>query len=97
MPQESIDFSQIYLVEGTVEQDPMTDQFTIHTVDPAGKAFSFDPNAALGRYKGQEVRLVIAPLVDIAKVEKLVQEQAASGEDAFVVEPMLPKGGGGEA
>lgn len=93
MPQEP-DFSQIYLVEGIVEQDPMTDRYTVHTVDHQGKAFSFDPNATLAQFKGQEVRLIIAPLMDI---EKLMKQQAEDGQDAFVVDPLLPKAGGGEA
>lgn len=98
MPNEKLDFSQTYIVEGTVEQDPMTDRFTIHTHDQrTGRSISFDPEGALAMFKGQEVRLVLAPLAHIAEIERLVAKQQESGEEAFVVDPLLPKNGGGEA
>ena len=82
----------VYLVEGTVEQDPMTDRFVLRTVDQAGKPFTFDVQAALETFKGREIRVVLAPLATIEELERIVQTQQAKGESVEVGEP-TPQGG----
>lgn len=76
----------VYLVEGIVEQDPMSDRFTLRTVGPDGKPFTFDPQAVLGQLKGQEVRIVIAPMATVEHVEQLVQAQQNEGQNVQVGE-----------
>lgn len=72
--QENLDIG--YLVEGTVERDPMTDRVTIRTVDADGKPIDFDPSQALAHYVGKEVRFTLASfetldrLAELAKVEE---------------------------
>jgi len=81
----------VFLVEGLVEQDPMSDRFILRTVDQAGKPFSFDVQQALGTFKGREVRVVLAPLATIEEMERIVKEQQAQGEKVEVGES--PNGG----
>ena len=59
-----------YLVEGIVEEDPLTGQCTIRTEDQLGKPFSFDPQMAFLQFKGREVRFVLVPLATIAQLEE---------------------------
>lgn len=68
----------VYLVEGVVEQDPMTDRFVIQTMDQSGKPVVFDPQSVLEKLKGQEIRVIIAPLASIEEVERAVA--AAEGK-----------------
>jgi hypothetical protein len=69
-----------YLVEGTVEQDPMTDRFYIRTQDQAGQPVNFDPQQALSTYKGQEVRLTIASFDTLAELGRLTEEAEAEAK-----------------
>jgi hypothetical protein len=62
-------FSLGHLVEGVVEQDPITDQFTIRT--PEG--ISFDVQAALGELKGQAVRFTLVSFETLQKLAELVE------------------------
>lgn len=62
-------FSLGHLVEGVVEQDPITDQFTIRT--PEGT--SFDVQAALGELKGQAVRFTLVSFETLQKLAELVE------------------------
>lgn len=64
-----------HLVEGVVEQDPMTERYVIRTCDSTGKPFTFDPQEALAKLKGQEVRFTLASFENLAKLAKLVEEQ----------------------
>lgn len=89
---QGTDSMGVYLVEGVVEQDPMTDQFMIQTVDQAGKPMTFDVQAALETFKGREIRVVLAPLATIEELERIVKAQQAQGADVQVGEP-LPQGG----
>jgi hypothetical protein len=78
----------VYLVEGVVEQDPMSDRFVIRTSTADGKPFTFDPQAVLGQLKGQEVRVVIAPLASVQQIEELVRQQG----ETSVIEVVDPPG-----
>lgn len=72
-----------YVVEGVIEQDPVTGQHTIRTVDQQGKPINFDVNAALGRYVGQEVRFILTSFETINRLE----EMAKQGELGEVIDP----------
>lgn len=71
----------VYLVEGVVEADPASaDRFIIRTVNAKGEPFSFDVQQVLSQVKGQEIRLVIAPLPTVQELERIVKQQQAEGE-----------------
>jgi len=83
----SFTFLNTYLVEGVVELDPMADRMTIRTVDPNGNPFNFDLQKVLRALHGQEVRVIVAPLVAVRELEQMVQAQQAQGESVVVGEP----------
>jgi hypothetical protein len=64
-----------YILEGVVEEDPLTGLCTIRTEDEQGNPFNFDPQVGLKTLKGREVRLVLVPLATIEQIQRL--EQAA--------------------
>lgn len=76
----------VYLVEGVVEVDPLTDRCTLRTVDEKGDPLSFDPFPALAQYAGQEVRLIIAPMATVEYVEKVAAAAEAAGEPVKVMD-----------
>jgi hypothetical protein len=84
---QGTDAMGVYLVEGIVEQDPMTDRFMIQTVDQAGKPLTFDVQRALETFKGREIRVVLAPLATIEELERIVKSQQAEGANVQVGEP----------
>lgn len=63
-----------HLIEGVVEQDPMTDRFVIRT-EVRGKPATFDVQEALGKLVGQEVRFTLASVENLAKLAALVESQ----------------------
>jgi hypothetical protein len=64
-----------HLIEGTVEQDPMTDRYVIRTVDADGNPVTFDPEKAFASLVGREVRFTLASFEDLSRLAKLVEEQ----------------------
>ncbi len=64
-----------HILEGVLEQDPMTDRFVIRTVDNAGKPATVDLAELLKPLVGQEVKLTVASLENLAKLAKLVEQQ----------------------
>lgn len=62
-----------FLIEGVLEQDPMTDKYVIRSTDGSGK--SFDVEAALASLKGEEVRLTLASADQLAQLAKMVEAQ----------------------
>jgi hypothetical protein len=64
-----------HLIEGVVEQDPMTDRYVIRTEDAQGRPVAFDVQEALAKYKGKEVRLTLATFENLAKLAAMVEEQ----------------------
>lgn len=62
-------FNMGHLIEGVVEQDPLTDQFTIRT--PEGTFF--DTQKALGDLKGQAVRLTLVSFDTLQKLAEMVE------------------------
>jgi hypothetical protein len=87
MPDIDIEKLGLYLVEGFVEVDPLSDKVTIRAEDKDGNTISFDPIPVLEKLKGQEVRIVIVPLVSVQQLEALVKNQEASGGPVLVVDP----------
>lgn len=63
-----------HLIEGVVEQDPMTDHYVIRT-EVNGRPVTFDVMAALARLCGREVRLTLASLENLARLAELVEQQ----------------------
>lgn len=64
-----------HILEGVLEQDPMTDRFVLRTLDRAGKPAIVDLSEILTPLLGQEVRLTVASLENLAKLAKLVEEK----------------------
>lgn len=76
----------IYIVEGTVEVDPMSGKVTIRTVDPkTGNPLSFDPIPPLTLLNGKEIRFVLTPMASVSILEELhkksLVEQGEPTED----------------
>jgi len=72
-----------HLIEGVVEQDPMTDQYVIRTEDAQGKPVTIDVQELLSRYVGKEVRFTLASLENLEALARLVEEQG-SGQVAGI-------------
>jgi hypothetical protein len=87
MPEIDIKKLGLYLVEGFVEVDPMTDRVTVRTEDDKGNQVDFDPIPVLSNLKGQEVRVVIVPLASVSQLEEIAKKQEASGGPVLVVDP----------
>jgi len=64
-----------HLIEGVVEQDPMTDRYVIRTEDAQGRPKVFDPQEALAGYVGKEVRFTLATFENLSRLAALVEEQ----------------------
>ena len=77
-----------HLIEGVVEQDPMTDRYVIRIPDFEGKPAIVDLQDLLSLYKGKEVRLTLASLENLAKLAKLVESQGG-GERVSGVGPNM--------
>lgn len=74
-----------HILEGVLEQDPMTDRFVIRTVDHAGRPATVDLGELLKPLVGQEVKLTVASLENLARLAKLVEEQG--GGEVFGLMP----------
>lgn len=64
-----------HLIEGIVEQDPMTDRFVIRTTDAHGKPVTFDPEKAFAALKGKEVRFTLASFQELNHLAQLLEQQ----------------------
>lgn len=74
-----------HLIEGVVEQDPLTDRYMIRTVDAKGTPVTVDVQNLLAGFVGKEVRLTLASSENLAKLAKLVESQG--GGKVFGVQP----------
>ena len=68
-----------HLIEGTIEQDPMTDRYNIRTVDADGKPATFDVQDALAALVGKEVRFTLVTFENLARLAELVESQGGGG------------------
>lgn len=87
MADQTIDMKKlgIYLVEGTVEVDPITETVTIRTVNPeTGEPLSFDPIPALANLSGKEVRFMLTPMASVSIIEELYRK---SNESSYGSDP----------
>lgn len=76
-----------HLIEGVVEQDPMTDNYVIRTVDQDGQPVTFDVQEALARLKGQEVRFTLASFENLAKLSEIVESLGGAGQEITGLAP----------
>lgn len=70
---------EIFLVEGVVESDPITNYCTIRTTLD-DKPYSIDVQGALRLYAGREIRFVLAPLATIQELEDEVARRNKEAE-----------------
>ena len=63
-----------YLIEGVVEQDPLSDRYVVKVDNGDGVATQFSIQDALARYVGQEVRLTLASFDAIDKIAAMVEQ-----------------------
>jgi hypothetical protein len=73
-----------YLVEGVVEQDPLSDRYVLKVEKGDGTVSQFDIQEALARYKGQEVRLTLASFESINALAEMVEKGELSLDQAKV-------------
>lgn len=76
----------VYLVEGVVEVDPITDRPYVRTVDDRGEPVDFDPTPVLQSLKGVEVRVIVVPLASVAQLEDLARKAEVQGEQITVID-----------
>lgn len=68
-----------HIVEGYVEQDPLTGRCTIRALDIDGNPVNFDLERALLDLVGQEVRLTLASVETINRLAAELQRQGDPG------------------
>lgn len=71
-----------HLLEGRIEQDPITDKLSLRTVDGSGKPVSVDLQALLTQFVGKDVRMTLIGLNDLQRLAELVEQ---GGEENPVV------------
>lgn len=79
-----------HIIEGVVEQDPVTDRFTIRTVNAAGQPEVVDILELFQKVQGSEVRFTLATLENLAQLAALVEAQGG-GEVMGVHPQALPQ------
>jgi hypothetical protein len=74
----------IYIVEGTVEVDPLNGKVTIRTVDSkTGNPFSFDPIPPLTLLDGKEIRFVLTPMASVSILEELHKKSLVENNESI--------------
>jgi hypothetical protein len=71
-----------HLVEGVVEQDPVTGRYVIRT-EKDGRPDTFDPQEAMAGLKGQSVRFTLVSFESLQRIAALV-EGAGNGQVAGI-------------
>jgi hypothetical protein len=72
-----------HILDGVIERDPLTETLQLHTVDAQGKATTIDLEDLLSKYVGQEVKLTLASLDNIRKI----QDALGDGEGVMGLMP----------
>lgn len=72
MQHSSMDFG--HLVEGVIEQDPLTNLYGIRVPQKDGTVKVFDIQGALAKLVGQEVRLTLVSFETLERVAKMVED-----------------------
>ena len=83
-------FNMGHLIEGTVEQDPVTNKLFIRTVGNDGKAGRFDVEDALAQHKGKEVRFTLVSFENLARLTEMVEAAGAAAEVTGLAPDNLP-------
>lgn len=73
-----------HLIEGRLEQDPMTDEYVIRTVDSKGKPMTVNLHKILASLKGEDVRFTLVSFENLARLAAMVEE-AGGGQVASAV------------
>lgn len=71
------------VVEGVVELDPMTGRLVLRSEGEKGFEYT-DVQAVLERYRGEEVRFVVAPFTTIRQLAQMVDSGDVSIENVPV-------------
>ncbi len=74
-----------HLLEGTLEQDPMTDRIVLIAETRDGKRVSIDLHEILRKYVGQDVRFTLASFANLEKLARLVE--ASGGGQVHGIQP----------
>jgi hypothetical protein len=69
-----------HLLEGTIEQDPLTDRYVLRVKDAKGRPGTVDLQALFAHFVGQEVRLTLASFENLNKLAQLVESQGGGGQ-----------------
>jgi hypothetical protein len=80
-----------YLLEGVLEQDPLTDRFYLRTEDAQGRPVNIDLQEAMGKYIGKEVRFTLASFETLGRLAALVEEQGGGQVFGLKAEDIVPK------
>lgn len=74
-----------HLIEGTLEQDPLTDEFSIRTLDSDGNPISVSLKELLSQYAGQDIRFTLNSFENLQKLADLV------GASEGLVQGVMPE------
>lgn len=83
-------FNMGHLIEGVVEQDPVTDKYFIRTEGAQGRPERFDVEEALAAHKGKHVRFTLVSFEDLAKLAKLVESGGVGAQVTGLAPDNLP-------
>ena len=64
-----------HLIEGRLEQDPMTDEYVIRTVDSKGKPKTVNLHEILASLKGEDVRFTLVSFENLARLAAMVEQE----------------------
>lgn len=78
-----------HIVEGRVEQDPLTGRYQVMTVGHNGKAVVTDLQDLMAPYLGKEVRLTLASFENLEELARLA-ERAGGGLVSGLMPDDLP-------
>lgn len=78
-----------HILEGRVEQDPLSGRYQVMTVGPDGKAVVADPQDLMAAYVGKDVRLTLVSFENLDLLAKMAEE-AGSGRVSGVMPEDLP-------
>ncbi len=78
-----------HIVEGRVEQDPLTGRYQVMSIGRDGKARVADLQDLVAPYLGKEVRLTLASFENLEQLARLA-EQAGGGQVSGVMPEDLP-------
>lgn len=66
-----------HLIEGSVEQDPLTDRFQLRTLSREGHPIVLDVDTLFSQFVGQDVRFTLVSVESLAKLAAMVEGSGA--------------------